>query len=496
MNAISVIINTFTPEEKKEVLELLSKKNKRHDTKNIQLFELLMEEGNRKNLDILMYGKPSKNAYHALCKRLHDTLIEYVAVKRFKNESSEEMEVLKQLVASRFFLEHKKYALGFKTIDKAALKAKKYGFYTILNEIYYTKIQYAHQNQKDSLEYLITQFKTNQQFLKQEENLVLFYATVKYELQLNRQKITHILETNLRIFDISVGEHLSYKSLFKILEIVTETANISRDYNGVLKFVEKAYSLLQKEERLIEKELFYHIQILYYIANSYFRNKHFSTSQKYVNDMYNEMKAGDAKYYKRFFPQYTLLQALNLNYTGRFTEAISILEEFEYSKYKDQISYVLDLKQLVMVFYFQQAKFKEALKVLNTLTHSDTWYTQKTDNLWVIRKNFIEILVYIELEYIDLVESRIKSFRKKHIPYLNSKKENEVIHFFKLITEIYLYPKNCNTTSFMTKVNQLDTAISPEESDIFNLSFYAWIKAKIEGVEIYDTTLKLLNCAI
>lgn len=45
--------------------------------------------------------------------------------------------------------------------------------------------------------------------------------------------------------------------------------------------------------------------------------------------------------------------------------------------------------------------------------HSDQFYEKKEGMLWVVQKNILEILIYIEVQQPDLVETRIKSFKKR-----------------------------------------------------------------------------------
>ena len=99
MKSISKIIAILSEEEKREFILQLNRKNRIKNVKNVLLFEFLDSNIND-DLDIKLYGKPSKNAYHALCKRLQDSLLDYIAYKSFANEISEEFEILKLLRAS------------------------------------------------------------------------------------------------------------------------------------------------------------------------------------------------------------------------------------------------------------------------------------------------------------------------------------------------------------------------------------------------------------
>ncbi len=493
MSTISSIIRTLSDEDKRSFVTSLRQKNKRNDTKNIQLFKLLDTTEPIKDLDIAIYGKPSKGAFHALSKRLHDSLIDFVASKSFEGETSEEMEILKLLLASRIFFEQKQYKIAFKTIQKAELKARAYDLYTILNEIYYTKIQYAHLNPILSLDALITDFKNNKEAIQQEENLNLFYATVQNELIQHQKDYVVVIQNTLTKFGISTTRDLTFRSLFKILEITNKAAQVTRDYYATLPFVEETYTHIDTKEELKDKHLFYHIQILYYVANAHFRNKNFDISQHYLALMLDQMQKQQQKYYRRFYPQYTLLHTLNLNYTGNAQQAILDLETFEEDRHKEQINYVLDLKLSQIVFYFMQSRFKEALGILNNFYHSDHWYTQKAGVIWVIKKNLVEILLHIELDHLDLVESRVNSFRKKHGAYLKNNEETRALDFLKLVLEYYRNPEMVTTDTFISKIEKALTTAPREQEDVFEMSFYAWLKAKALGTELYATTLELVK---
>ncbi|MFD2562719.1 hypothetical protein [Aquimarina rubra] len=493
MNTLSSIIATLSPEEKRSFINNLKQKNKRNDTKNIQLFKLLNTSSDDKDLDIRLYGKPSKGAFHALCKRLHDNLIDFIAAKSFKSETSEEMEIFKLILASRIFFEQKQYKIALKTIKKAELKAKSYDLFSVLHEIYYTKIQYAHVDPNTPLETLIRDFKYNQKLLQQEENLNLFYANIQNKLLQNSSDISKIVRDSLNTYHISITEDLTFRSLFKILEIINQAANVARNFHSILSFVEKTYQQIESKEQLTDKHLFYHIQILYYVANSYFRNKDFVASQEYLKKMKQQMTKQREKYYRRFLPQLQLLKVLNDNYNGKAEKAITALEDFDYKQFKDQTNYILDLKLSLIVFYFQQSRCKEALRLYNELHHSDTWYTEKAGIIWVIKKNLTEILLHIELDHIDLVESRIKSFRKKHTSYLKNNNEDRVLEFLSLANNFYLNSNAIDTKVFLARIEQSLIRNSPDQEDIFAMSFYAWLKAWVLKSDLYQTTLEVVH---
>ena len=125
MSNLHAVITTLSSEDKKKFVRSIKERNKRNDTKNVELFHLLDTSSLPANIDVMLYGKPSKGAYHALCKRLNDLLIDFIAIKSFDKESSEEMSALKLILASRIFFQQKQSYIAFKTLAKAELISMK-----------------------------------------------------------------------------------------------------------------------------------------------------------------------------------------------------------------------------------------------------------------------------------------------------------------------------------------------------------------------------------
>ena len=492
MSNLHAIISTLSSEDKKEFVRNLKGRNKRFDTKNVELFRLLDTTNLPSNIDVILYGKSSKGAYHALSKRLHDLLIDFIATKGFAKESFEEMNALKLLLASRIFFEQKQPYIAFKTLAKAEIIARKHSFFNILNEIYQTLLLHIHLNTALDLQHIIDNYYANKINIGQEENLNLFYATIQAELNQSNPSISDIINRNLVRFNISITNNLSYQSLFKILKITNQVAYITRDYQAILPFIEEACLKIEATERTKDKYLHDHLQILYYLANTYFRIKNFALSANYLEAMHSNISLENKKYSAIFYPQYELLKSLLLIYTGKNDEAIAKIASFNFDKYKNKLDYTLDLKLTLVVALFFQNKYKEAFKILQDFHHSDQWYVEKIGYIWVIQKTLIEILLLIELDYIDLVESRLNSFKRKFNVHLQEHNESVVLEFLQLITIFYFKTEDIYSETFRRKVDNLLRKKS-KDTDVFTISFYAWIKAKIDKTDVYATCLDYIK---
>ncbi|MEO1013510.1 MAG: hypothetical protein AAFX53_19630, partial [Bacteroidota bacterium] len=300
MNGIIAILNTLTRDEKQEFLLQIRRKNRRTDTKNEKLFKLL-EAGKTEDIDIKLYGKPARNAFHALCKRLQDNLIEFVASKSFAGETSKELEILKLLLASRIFFESKLYKLAFRTLENAEKMAVPLDLYSILNEIYHTKIQYAHLNPNWKLEDILRISETNMRFYQQDFRLNRAYAVIKSRLgYVESSSIGEIVQSTFSELHIEMNEALTYKSLFQLMEVTATAANLLSDYYSISPVMFELYDIVNNKRILRDRHRYYHLNILNLLAVTQFRNKKFKASMEFVDEMELEMQKDNHAYQKRF----------------------------------------------------------------------------------------------------------------------------------------------------------------------------------------------------
>ncbi|MBC3847522.1 hypothetical protein H8K90_14085 [Winogradskyella echinorum] len=497
MIALNSIISTLSLEEQQKFTTYLEQKNKRKDTKNIKLFKLLAkDENDSKTICTQLYNTNQSNAYHALRKRLFQSLIDFTANKNLEDENSIDMQIIKYILASRTYLLKKNYDIAYKILDKAERLADEHLLFPILNEIYHTKIQYASNYPIIDLKELITKQKENQKRHQLEDQLNIVYAQLKSALNAisYEGKIINfedILQNTLKDYDIKLNESLSFKSLYQILAIANISALVTTQYFQIENFVLRSYKIL-KSKKNTNKQLYYQIHIVYIIANTLFRNKKFESSLKYINEMEQLMLLKRSAYYKDFILKKTLVEALNYNYNNQQEKAIELIELIIETKHKD-IESMLDLHLSLFMFYFQKEDFLKAKSSSSQFYHTDQWYIQKTGIDWVIKKNIAEILLYIELQEDDLFYSRLKSFRRRYSSYLKKIKQFRILTFLNFAEQYYTKPKRILTKEFKNKLETSFQWTTVIEEDIFVISFYAWLKNKMENGNLYETTLKLLK---
>ncbi|MCD2260661.1 hypothetical protein [Psychroserpens luteolus] len=496
---LNAIVSTFSSEDEQRFINYLEKKNKRNDTKNIQLFKLLVQdELTSKEMCQSIYNNNSKDAYHALRKRLYQSLIDFIANNNLEEENSVDMQIIKYILASRTFLIHKKPKIAYQILDKAETLAQEHYLFPILNEIYHTKIQYAYLNPLADIDDLIVKFRNNQKQHFIEEELNLVYAKIRQTLSDITYKgkvldFKTILNDTLEEHNIDISESLSFKSLYQLMTIVSLSAFVTNDYLKIEPFLIDTYQNIQ-HHKSNNKQLVYHIQVIYMIANTLFRNKKFKESLVYLEQMKTLMLQQRKKYNTTFKLKYNLLIALNYNYLERQEEAIALLESIKHTKHAD-IESLLDIHLGLVMFYIQKSDFKSAKTMFSKFYHTDKYYIEKAGKEWVIKKNLSEIILYIELGDLDLVESRLLSFKRSYFDYLQQINQERVIIFINLIEFYFKNPEHIRSHDFKDKVENAFVWIDERQEDIFVMSFYAWLKSKMEAKPLYATTLELIKRA-
>jgi len=493
------IILALSYQEQTQFISFLEKKNKRKDIKNIQLFRIIASKKLTSNeICKKLYNNNNKDAYHALRKRLYDAIIDFTASLNLEEENSTDMQIIKYILASRTFLIQNNIKVAYKILDKAEKLAEEHFLFAILNEIYHTKIQYAYKNPSLDIDLLFEKFEQNKKQHHLEDQLNIVYAKIRKTLNNITYKgeiidFETVLNKTLSEHGIRFSDSLSFKSFYQLMTIVNLSAFVTNDYLKTEPFLISTYHTLKKHKTK-PNDLFYNIQVIYIIANTLFRNKKFKESLLYLNEMHQLMLVKKHKYYNSFKLKYKLLHALIDNYSNKQDKAIHDLELVSNLKHTD-IESILDINLSLAVFYIQKNDFNKAFKLFKKFYHTDKWYTEKAGIEWVIKKNLIEIILHIELCNIDMVESRILSFKRHYFKYLKQINEQRAINYLGFVEHYYKYPESVTSAEFKEKIESSFEWLGEKKEDIFVMSFYAWLKSKIEKKSLYRTTLDLVQKA-
>ncbi|SFN22272.1 hypothetical protein SAMN05428949_2003 [Chitinophaga sp. YR627] len=494
MDSLSELVNLLNNTEKELFRQFLKRKNKRSDVKNLQLFDLI-ETDDINGVNKLYESEKNNDAYHALRKRLQDNLLLFLSQKTFENDHSETYDALRLLVVGRFLLENDVIRVAFKCLDKAERLAEQLEQFNLLNELLLLKLQYAHLPGAEDLEVLTTRFLRNQGYMQREAKLNMAYAFLRQELKEIHLEgkivnLTTLMITTIRKYKISARELMTYKSIYQILYIANEYAAIQQNYGLIERYINQTNQFIQDQAHKKQSYLFYHISILYLLANFHLRQKDFARSASYLREMMDLMMT-DSRYRGLFYLRHQLLSALNLFFTDFAEDAISVLQEsLSNIKHTYKPEDIEDLR-ICLTMFLALCNDKRSLKQMALLTRTDAWYEKKMGMLWTIRKNLMEILVHAQFSNTELAISRLNSFRRRYKKYLQKTSEERVLLFLKLVEKYLLKPDVAFEEAYKKTVFNLLS--NPENNDIFTLSFIAWLIARWEKKTAYSVVLTLIQ---
>ena len=92
-----------------------------------------------------------------------------------------------------------------------------------------------------------------------------------------------------------------------------------------------------------------------------------------------------------------------------------------------------------------------------------------------------------------MFESRVLSFKRSYYQYLKEINQERAIQYLQLVEEYYNAPETITTDEFKNRVENSFEWVGSHLEDIFVMSFYAWLKSKMNKGFLYETTLELIN---
>jgi hypothetical protein len=494
MDSLSELIRLLTSTDRKLFKQFLQRKNKRSDAKNLQLLELI-ETDDIEGVNKLYNPLKNKDAYHALRKRLQDNLLLFLSQKTFESNHSDTYDALRLVVVGRFLLENDVAKIAFKCLDKAQRLAEHLEQFNLLNELLLLKLQYAHLPGAEDFGFLTTRFMHNQALMQREAKLNIAYAFLRQQLQEIHLEgkvinLTALIITTIRKYKISMPDLMTYKSVYQILFIANEYAAIQQNYGLIERYINQTNKFIQGQELNKNSYLFYHLSILYFLANFHLRRQDFAKSESQLKEM-AELMATDSRYHALFYSRHQLLFALNLFFKGCAHDAIRLLQaSLSQTKYTTRLEDVEDLR-ICLAMFLALCNDRGSLKQLTLLTRTDAWYENKMGMLWTIRKHLMEILIHAQFSNLELAMSRLNSFRRRYKKYLLKTSEERVLSFLKLVEKYLFKPDVIVDTAYRKTV--LNLLSIKENNDIFTLSFIAWLVARWEKKTAYNVVLTLMK---
>lgn len=489
MSVFKDLISIQTPDERVKFVRYLKARTRRSDTRNVELFQAQLK-GNEDDLK----KKIGSNAYNVLRNRLKHRMIDFIAESTIQQEGGAEDELTKTFITAKRLLKQGMMHSAFKLLSRIEKEAHDLENFTLEGEIQHLLIENAHLDGAPDLQELYARSSKNLQLQQVRSKLNLAYAHIRLayqdiEFHGGQIDLAELLNKTFTQFSISDDVAFGFSSLHQLVQLYDIYGAYSKNYHEINLFFIDKLRKLQGSKSDTEQNSHYHIEILYLIANIYFRKKEFETSLEFLKQMSHQMERFEGKLITQFQLKHQMLTALNVNHLGKHEKARKIVDDVLSLKYSSNET--IQIRLALAMLQFQQGELRECQRTLSKFSRSDSWYEKNLGIEWTLHKLTIEILLHIDLENYDYTESRLTSLMRKYRAFLNNEGKLQARPFLKLVQSILREPTSVSTEKFHEQVERSIAWKRAEEEDVFRMNFYAWLKSKMTKKDIYSTLLDL-----
>lgn len=469
----------------------LQSRNRRGDARNIELFRALV-----RGKEDLLKKKLGTNAYNVLRNRLKHRLIDFMAQSTLEKEGSTESEQSKTFITAKRLLQMGKSESAFKLLLKLEKETFDQENFMLEGQIQQFMISYAHLPGAPELRSLHKRSQRNYEQQRIQTQLNLVYAQIRLAYQAvefggEKIDLNELINRTFAEYALSDEIAFSFSSLRQLVHLADIHGAYTKNYHDVnLFFIQKLEALQGGKSDNAENALD-HIEMLYTIANIYFRKKDFERSMRYLDQMHVQMKRFSFGEDHIYHLKWSMLQALNLNHIGKAQEARALVDRsLRLNFTSDETA---QIRLALAMLQIQQQEWRDCQRTLSKLTRTDAWYEKNLGIEWTLHKLTLEILLHIDLENYDYAEARLKSLLRKHAHFLKAEGKFQAKPFLNLLQVILRDPSIIHSEAFRDRVEQSIQWKPAEEEDVFRMNFYAWLKAKMLGKEVYPVLLELVG---
>lgn len=498
MDKLTFHLHNFDSLERHQFKLYVKSSVSKKESKLREVLELFYKGYTSKSICETVYGSYPNAGYYALRKRLMVLLLEYFAYEKGKELNAKENEIRLHFDAGKNLVLHKSYKLGFYHLTKALEKSKQNDFYTLTHEIVLELIQVAHLSKSLNVKKLIEVHKNYRELRVKQDTIAYAYAEVKETLNtyfLNSQETSALkeIESIFKKYQLNLQEDLNYRTLYQLSQLLLATSTVTKNFVKELESLEAiAQRIIVAREPKNFNQWIFKFKLLYLFASSNYRAKKFKKSNEYLIRILKLSKTKSVALSHELHFKIVVLKSLNINYLDDNSQAFEVLNDLlKTSKLPKSNKNWLDGFGVMSMILFHGKKYSSVVKLYHDLKKSDSELIKIIGLEWVLRKNLILILTHFELGNIEICEELITRFEVDNQRFLSE--HQRVLFFIICIQKVVSNPFQAQNSHFHRFVESKLEKKPRYEEDIFVLSFFAWLKAKMLGEEVYESTIGIVE---
>jgi hypothetical protein len=497
MDSLQEVVHSLDKTHQGEFISFIQRNKYRKGRKDLQLFNLLKQDKIWGAKELVQQLKTSNlNAYHTLRKRLFSHLADFIILKSTSDDASALSHINGMMGVVDYLFNKNLDKHGWKYLLIAENLAIQHEYHDNLNSIYLVQIEKSHLNAEMELNIIIEKYKDNHKVLQQNETLQIASSIIR--AQLNKQKafgieiqFQKIVFETLDNLNINVNVLKTPRIVLAFVKIIRAGIIAKKDFNAFEPFLIENYNRLYADREKNYNPVV-QAEFLYMMVHTSYRNKKFEQSLSYLDELSLVIKTGSKAYAKQVYSKVVQLKSANLIFLDRLGEAQenlkNLLKESDSLNKEVRINTILNLG----IYYFLNSEFNKTQELLLELHHSDSWYSKIMGVEWALKKNMMEVLLYIEMDHLDLAESRIRSIERTFSSLKSKEMYKKAFDFLHLLKG-YLFKYINDPEALAKEINKSIDFVPYDQEDIQAMAFYAWIKSKSTKQNFYDTLLSLVR---
>ncbi len=499
MDSLKSIVKTMNSQEIKDFRKFIHSQKKLDKRKDLELFDLLVGNADHQNIELTLYGKPNKVPYHALRKRLTRKLVDFIVLKRLEEDTSTSSSLMGIISLSKYFFERRADELAWTYLKSAEAKALLSEQFDLLNTIYLLQIDHWNADFADDIHSIIEKRSENKRLLDEDERATIACSLIRKELQrtvLNSKEVDFEGITKLILSSYNLTNALIKrpKILYNILSITRSTILAKKDFYSFEPYLIQQYNNAKEQFGFSKNTHFYKLNLVYMISHVLYRNRKFDAAASYLKEMAEDLYAYNKSHIMLFYGRYTLLLAAVSCYQGKLEEAIDLLEEAAEEdprlfSPKDKVKIQLNLS----IYYFMAEQYDKAIKTGSSFNFSEKWFEKNIGKEWVFKKQIMEVIMQVELDNHEIAINKIRSLERVSSSLFNHPLYSRAKTFLELIKKMISDPLNFKNEATQEKINKYLVVVPEEKEDLQAMTFYSWLKAKVQKRKYYEVLLETVK---
>ena len=510
MDDLRLTLQTLAPDDRRDLTQFIQwQRRKVAGRQDLRLLDLLLrprEYSSEELIGKLYPDEPNPTAYYALRKRLLRHLTDFLLLRQRQSDATAATSVRGQLSLARYLFEAGVPRLAWSLLRKAEKLGIDNEQVESLNMVYNLQIQYAHLPHAEPLEGIIERRNRNKKAADEEERAAIADSLLRQRLRLARVHgravpVDEILQNILKEYDLQDAFARSPALLARLMGITRSAMLVRGDYAEFAVFLERCYRLMERRHGFAPAQRGHQLRLLYMLAHALYRARRFAESVAYLGHGQEVLAAAGQRFAEQG-PRFGLLLAANYAFLRRNGESISMLENLLKAKGPLLPAEQLTARLQLAFHYFAEAKFAKANQVLISLDRTDHWLEQNLGLEWLINHNVGELLIQLELGNPELALTRLRAVERRlheQFPAAEATPDapaqplggryQPVLRYLECVRAIIEEPTVVRHPEFVRRVETIPHFVLHEREDLQVLSFFAWLKARVQGRPYYDTRL-------